>query len=101
MTQGRRSRPSGEIRRLAGLRTVDAESDVTNVAKTFLDHRISAAPVVDRNGVVLGAVSEGDLMRRARSAHRRSWWLSLRARHARSEIKHGKLCTGVARLAAW
>lgn len=57
--------------------TIDPDSDVTNVAKTFLDHRISAAPVVDRNGVVVGVVSEGDLMRRARSAPKRSWWLSL------------------------
>ena len=57
--------------------TVDPESDVTSVAKTFLDHRISAAPVVDRDGVVVGVVSEGDLMRRARPAQRRSWWLSL------------------------
>jgi len=57
--------------------TVDPDSDVTSVAQTFLDHRISAAPVVDRDGVVVGIVSEGDLMRRARPAARRSWWLSL------------------------
>lgn len=57
--------------------TVDPESDVTEVAKTFLDHRISAAPVMDQDGVVIGVVSEGDLMRRMRSAHRRSWWLLL------------------------
>jgi CBS domain-containing protein len=57
--------------------TVDPDSDVTSVAQTFLDHRISAAPVVDQDGVVIGVVSEGDLMRRARPETRRSWWLSL------------------------
>jgi CBS domain-containing protein len=58
--------------------TIDPDSDVTIVAQTFLDHRISAAPVVDRDGVVVGVVSEGDLMRRARPEKtRRSWWLSL------------------------
>jgi CBS domain-containing protein len=57
--------------------TVDPESDVSSVAQTFLNHRISAAPVVEQDGVVVGIVSEGDLMRRARPAARRSWWLSL------------------------
>ena len=57
--------------------TVDPESDVTSVAQTFLDHRISAAPVVDQNGVVVGIVSEGDLIRRVRPAQRSSWWLAL------------------------
>lgn len=57
--------------------TVDPEADVTAVAKALLDHRISAAPVVQRDGRVVGIVSEGDLMRRSKLAPKRSWWLSL------------------------
>jgi CBS domain-containing protein len=49
----------------------------------LLDHHISAVPVVDESGAVLGMVSEGDLL-----GHRgdqeakdreRSWWLTLLA----------------------
>lgn len=57
--------------------TVDPESDVASVARLLLDRRISAAPVVDRDGHVVGIVSEGDLMRRSECASGHSWWLSL------------------------
>ncbi len=57
--------------------TVDPESDVATVARILLDRRISAVPVVDRDGRVMGIVSEGDLMRRSECARGRSWWLSL------------------------
>jgi CBS domain-containing protein len=42
---------------------------------------ISAAPVVDAEGKLLGIVSEGDLMRPfgARSVVRRDWWLEMLA----------------------
>jgi CBS domain-containing protein len=50
---------------------------VRDVAKLFLEHRISAVPVVDSAGAVLGIVSEGDLVRRADVVRdeRQSWWL--------------------------
>jgi CBS-domain-containing membrane protein len=51
---------------------------VGEVAKLLLEHRISAVPVVDSDGRLLGIVSEGDLMRREETgteAHR-SWWLN-------------------------
>ena len=57
--------------------TVDPEMDVTTVAKILLDHHISAVPVVDAHGHVLGVVSEGDFMRRSECDPGRSWWLSL------------------------
>lgn len=57
--------------------TVDPESDVTSVAKIFFDRRISAAPVVDRDGRIVGIVSEGDLIRRTECPRGRSWWLAL------------------------
>lgn len=59
--------------------TVDPELDVASVAKLLLDHHISGAPVVDREGSVVGIISEGDLMRRAECNRGRSWWLSLLA----------------------
>jgi CBS domain-containing protein len=57
--------------------TVDPETEVFDVARVLLAHRISAAPVVDSGGCVLGMVSEGDLMRRAECGPGRKWWLSL------------------------
>ena len=38
---------------------------VEEVARTLLAHRISAVPVINEEGELLGIVSEGDLMRRA------------------------------------
>ena len=57
--------------------TVKPSSSVKEVAKTFLERRISAAPVVDDQGKLVGIVSEGDLMHRAEAGteRHRSWWL--------------------------
>jgi len=57
--------------------TVKPSSSVKEVAKTFLERRISAAPVVDDQGKLVGIVSEGDLMHRAEAGteRRHSWWL--------------------------
>jgi len=57
--------------------TVKPSTSVKEVAKTFLGRRISAVPVVDDKGKVVGIVSEGDLMHRseADTERRRSWWL--------------------------
>jgi CBS domain-containing protein len=54
---------------------------VRDVAKLLLDHGISAAPVVDDAGKLLGIVSEGDLIseRAAHSEKRRAWWLEMLA----------------------
>ena len=59
--------------------TVSPEASVTDVAKLLLERHISAAPVVDGSGGLLGVVSEGDLMRRPESGTERrpSWWLTL------------------------
>jgi len=61
--------------------SVAPETTVRDVAKTLLDHHISAVPVVDRDGQVVGIVSEGDLMRRPElgTQRRPSWWLALTA----------------------
>ncbi len=54
---------------------------VRDVAKLLLDHGISAVPVIDDAGKLLGVVSEGDLIRRSgeRSEKRRAWWLEMLA----------------------
>lgn len=59
--------------------TVGKNSTVRDVAKLLLANRISAVPVVDSRGKVVGIVSEADLMHRAEAGTERpsSWWLSL------------------------
>jgi CBS domain-containing protein len=59
--------------------TVSSETDVQEIARLLLEHNISAVPVVDDSGKVLGIVSEGDLMRRVDSdeGQRKSWWLRI------------------------
>jgi CBS domain-containing protein len=59
--------------------TVSPETTVQEVAQTLLERGISAVPVVDKSGKLLGIVSEGDLMRRAESGTERkhSWWLDM------------------------
>lgn len=61
--------------------SVSPDTDVHDIAHQLLAHRISAVPVVDADGQVVGIVSEGDLMRRVTdsdsSSHGGSWWLSL------------------------
>lgn len=57
--------------------TANASSTVQEVAKLFIENRISAVPVVDDQGKMIGIVSEGDLMHRSEAGTRRrhSWWL--------------------------
>jgi CBS domain-containing protein len=59
--------------------TVTPESDVAQVAALLLTNHISAAPVVDADGRLVGMISEGDLIRRSESgtAHERPWWLRM------------------------
>jgi len=60
--------------------SVPPETPVAQIARTLLQRRISAVPVVDAKGRLLGIVSEGDLMRRpdaGTGAGRPPWWLEL------------------------
>jgi CBS domain-containing protein len=61
--------------------SVSPETPVQSIAKAMLDHAISAVPVVDASGAVIGMVSEGDLIKRSEREHRerRSWWLDMLA----------------------
>jgi CBS domain-containing protein len=57
------------------------ETTVAEAARLMLSHRISGLPVLDRNGTVLGIISEGDLLRRAETGteRRRPRWLEFLA----------------------
>ncbi len=59
--------------------TVKPDSSVKDLANLLVEKRISAVPVVDDAGKLVGVVSEGDLMHRSESGteRRRSWWLRL------------------------
>lgn len=59
--------------------TVKPAQTVCEVAKLFVERKISAAPVVDDGGKLVGIVSEGDLLRRieTKTERDRSSWLRL------------------------
>lgn len=59
--------------------TVLPDVSVKEVARTLVQNGISAVPVVDKAGNLLGIVSEGDLLHRAEigTIESRSWWLAL------------------------
>lgn len=59
--------------------TVGPDTDIAETAQRLIENRISAVPVVEPDGRIVGIVSEGDLMRRSESGTERrpSWWLSL------------------------
>lgn len=55
------------------------DATVESIAETLLTNRISAVPVLDEHGALVGVVSEGDLIHRveADTERHRSWWLEL------------------------
>lgn len=59
--------------------TATPEMPLRDVAELLVRHRISAVPVVDQAGKVVGMVSEGDLIHReeTHTERRQSWWLEL------------------------
>ena len=60
--------------------TVGPEESVTDIAQKLTHHHISAVPVVEQDGTLLGIVSEGDLLRRPEVGTEKaagSWWLNL------------------------
>lgn len=64
--------------------TVRPNATVAEVAAVLAEHDISAVPVCDADGRVLGMLSEGDLMRPFGAANeiRRAWWLGMLAEGA-------------------
>lgn len=76
--------------------TTTPEATVGEVARLLVDRHVSAAPVLDAAGKLVGIVSEGDLVRRPEIAGERrpSWWLALisdESERARDYVKlHGQ-----------
>lgn len=56
-----------------------ANATVKQVADLMMDNHISAVPILDDNGAIIGVISEGDLLRRVEgfAQTNKSWWLSL------------------------
>ncbi|MBW4024046.1 MAG: CBS domain-containing protein [Proteobacteria bacterium] len=61
--------------------TARPEDPVRRVAQLLADHDISAVPICDEAGALIGMLSEGDLMRPFGQENmlKRAWWLSLLA----------------------
>lgn len=59
--------------------TVRDDATVQDVAKTMIARRISAVPVIDKTGKLVGLVTEADLMHRIEAGTERpySWWLHM------------------------
>ncbi len=58
--------------------SVAPETPLVEAARLMLQHRISGLPVMDGKGVIVGVVTEGDLLRRAETGteRHRSGWLA-------------------------
>ncbi len=64
---------------VANVITVGPDASIQEVAEILLASRISAVPVVGKDGELVGIISEGDLIRRTETdtERRRSRWLAL------------------------
>ncbi len=61
--------------------TASPDATMGELAKILSQHAISGVPIADKDGKLLGMVSEGDLMRQFThsSEQRRAWWLHMLA----------------------
>ena len=57
--------------------SIDPDATVLQAARLMLQHHISGLPVIDKDGRLVGVLSEGDFLRRreTRTEHKRSRWL--------------------------
>ena len=72
--------------------TTTPDTTVETVAKLMINLRISGVPVLDRNGHLVGIITEGDLLRRAETGTERrrsrwSHWFSGNSRLAADYVK--------------
>jgi CBS domain-containing protein len=61
--------------------TARPDDTVARIARLLSDHEISALPICDQDGSLLGIVSEGDLIRPygRDNISKRAWWVALLA----------------------
>jgi CBS domain-containing protein len=66
------------------VKTARPDASVAEVTRLLSDNEISAIPICDDKGQLLGILSEGDLLRPVgtESATKRAWWLNLLAEGA-------------------
>ncbi len=57
--------------------TARPEAGVSMLARQLLNNKISAVPVVDNHGCLVGVISEADLPGRPPERSPRGWWLRL------------------------
>lgn len=59
--------------------TASPDSSIADIAKLLAQHAISGLPVCDKDGTLLGVISEGDLVRQLTKTvgQRRTWWLEM------------------------
>ena len=59
--------------------TAPPDATVAQLARLMVDNGISAVPICDKDGALLGMVSEGDLIPALgqKPADRRAWWLEV------------------------
>jgi CBS domain-containing protein len=57
--------------------TIGPEASIVDAAKLMLEHHISGLPVLDKDGTLIGIVSEGDFLRRSEigTQRKRARWL--------------------------
>ena len=57
--------------------SIDPDATVLQAARLMLQHHISGLPVIDKDGNLVGVLSEGDFLRRreTKTERRRSRWL--------------------------
>ena len=72
--------------------TTTPETTVEEVARLMINLRVSGVPVLDKNGQLVGIITEGDLLRRAEAGTERrrspwSEWFSANSRMAAEYIK--------------
>jgi CBS domain-containing protein len=72
--------------------TTTPDATIETVAKLMINLRISGVPVLDRNGQLVGIVTEGDLLRRVETGTERrlsrwSEWFSANAQMAAEYVK--------------
>jgi CBS domain-containing protein len=51
--------------------SIDPEASISDAVQVMLKHRFSGLPVVDKNGALVGVVTEGDLLRRTETGTQR------------------------------
>ena len=64
--------------------SVRVNTSVGEIAELLMEKRISAVPVLGDNNVLVGIVSEGDLIRRLSSSadEQRPWWVTIMSSNA-------------------